>query len=88
MRAQGEGADAVTLGPVFPTPSKAGLGEPLGLERFADACGTLEIPVLALGGVFARNVPALIHAGAAGIAAIRLYWEMKLPEVEIPGLLR
>jgi thiamine-phosphate pyrophosphorylase len=77
MRAQGEGADAVTMGPVFPTPSKIAYGKPLGLERFAEACKALEIPVLALGGVVATDIPAILNAGGAGIAAIRLFWGME-----------
>lgn len=85
-RAQAEGADAVTLGPVFPTPSKAALGEPMGLEAFSRACLGVEIPVLALGGVGPAEVPAVLAAGAAGFAAIRLFWRMGRPQEEVPAL--
>jgi thiamine-phosphate pyrophosphorylase len=85
-RAQAEGADAVTLGPVFPTPSKAAFGEPMGLEAFSRACCGVEIPVLALGGVGPAEVPAVLAAGAAGVAAIRLFWRMGRPREEVPAL--
>ena len=47
--AAADGLDYVTFGPVFPTPSKARYGPPVGLERLERACG-VGIPVYALGG--------------------------------------
>ena len=44
-----EGADYVTFGPVYPTPSKAAFGPPRGLGELARA-SRWGIPVLALGG--------------------------------------
>jgi thiamine-phosphate pyrophosphorylase len=63
------------LGPVFATPSKAGLGEPLGLARFASAASASPLPVFALGGVRASTAGALAAAGAAGLAGIRVFHE-------------
>ncbi len=67
-----DGADYVTFGPVYPTPSKAGYGPPPGLAglRRAAAVG---LPVLALGGVTAARLPEVAAAGAAGGAAIRAF---------------
>lgn len=69
QRAAAEGADLALLAPVFSTPGK---GPPLGLEavRLAARAG---IPVLALGGVTLENAESCFAAGAAGIAAIRLF---------------
>jgi thiamine-phosphate pyrophosphorylase len=47
---------------------------PTGLEALRQACGA-SIPVLALGGVTLRNAESCLQAGAAGIAAIRLFQE-------------
>lgn len=69
-QARREGADYVTFGPVFPTPSKAGFGPPPGLEGLREACRH-GVPVLALGGVDVRRLAAVADAGAAGIAFIR-----------------
>jgi len=71
--ARREGADYVTFGPLYATPSKAAYGAPPGLDglRRAAAVG---VPVLALGGVTdaARLVEA-VRAGAAGVAGIRVF---------------
>jgi thiamine-phosphate pyrophosphorylase len=71
------GADYVFFGPVFATPSKAAYGAPQGLERLREVCSSVEIPVLVIGGVTAGNARACIAAGAAGIAAIRLFQDAK-----------
>lgn len=67
------GADYLFFGPVFPTPSKAGLGSPQGLERLAEVCQAVSIPVLAIGGITLANASSCFAAGASGIAAIRLF---------------
>lgn len=67
------GADFIVCGPIYDTPSKREFGEPMGLERFADICQTVNIPVLALGGINMTNFHQPINAGAAGIAAIGLF---------------
>lgn len=75
-RAAGRGgANFIFFGPVFATPSKAAFGAPQGIERLREVCAAVEIPVLAIGGVNLENARACIAAGAAGIAAIRLFQE-------------
>jgi thiamine-phosphate pyrophosphorylase len=68
-----EGADYVFFGPIFATPSKAAFGAPQGLARLAEVCRGVSVPVLAIGGITAENAGACREAGAAGIAAIRLF---------------
>ena len=65
-----QGADFVTFGPVYATPSKAAFGPPQGLERLADACRCTSLPVFALGGVTPSRVTTAHQAGASGIALI------------------
>lgn len=72
-RAEIAGAGYILFGPVFATPSKITLGPPQGAEKLAEVCRAVRIPVLAIGGVDAYNAPECLHAGAAGIAAIRLF---------------
>jgi len=67
------GADYLFFGPIFSTPSKAAFGAPQGLERFAEVCRAVSIPVLAIGGITLANASACLAAGASGIAAIRLF---------------
>ncbi|PYU25364.1 MAG: thiamine phosphate synthase [Acidobacteria bacterium] len=68
-----EGADYLFFGPVFATPSKAALGAPQGLAKLAQVCSAVCIPVIAIGGITVQNARACREAGAAGIAAIRLF---------------
>jgi thiamine-phosphate pyrophosphorylase len=75
MRAWASGADYVLLGPVFATPSKAGQGRPMGLAVFHEICRAIPLPVLGLGGISRVTVEAVLDAGAAGVAAIRLFQE-------------
>jgi thiamine-phosphate pyrophosphorylase len=65
------GADYVVFGPVFATPSKAGILEPRGVEESARVAAAAPGPVLALGGVTPANLPELVRAGCPGAAAIR-----------------
>jgi len=71
--AERDGADYVIFGPVFATPAKMKFGPPQGLEKFAAVCRSLRIPVLAIGGITTDNAEDCIRAGAAGVAAIRLF---------------
>lgn len=71
--AASSGASYVFFGPVFQTPSKAAFGRPQGLDRLAEVCAAICIPVIAIGGIHLQNAAACVQAGAAGIAAIRLF---------------
>jgi thiamine-phosphate pyrophosphorylase len=68
-----DGADYIFFGPVFATPTKASFGAPQGLPRFGEVCSSVTIPVLAIGGITLDNASDCFAAGAAGIAAIRLF---------------
>ena len=68
-QAEAQRADFAVFGPVF---EKVGTSIKVGLEALRLACRG-HIPVLAIGGVTAENALACLAAGAAGIAAIRLF---------------
>ncbi len=71
--AESAGVDYLLLGPVFETPSKPTYGPPLGLDRFRQIAAQVKTPTLALGGITLDRVKPCLDAGAAGIAAIRLF---------------
>jgi thiamine-phosphate pyrophosphorylase len=54
--------------------------QPTGLDALRRACQA-KIPVLALGGVTLENAQSCLQAGAAGIAAIRLFQENDIATV-------
>lgn len=64
------GADFVTFGPVYATPSKAAFGPPQGLEALTTACRASRLPVFALGGITPQRVAEVRTAGAFGVALI------------------
>jgi thiamine-phosphate pyrophosphorylase len=76
MQAAASGADFAVFAPVFEKKDAT----PAGLEALHQACKN-KIPVLALGGVTLANAPSCLTAGAAGIAAIRLFQEHNIAEV-------
>jgi thiamine-phosphate pyrophosphorylase len=65
------GAAYLGAGPVWETPTKTDADPPIGLDRLAEICRAVAIPVVAIGGVDAANAAACIHAGAAGVAVVR-----------------
>jgi thiamine-phosphate pyrophosphorylase len=83
--AEAHGANFALLAPIFEKPNTNLRG--LGLASLSVACRgaqppgntesapTSSFPVLALGGVNLSNALACIHAGASGVAGIRLFQE-------------
>lgn len=69
-RAVAEGADFLTLGPVFPTPSKMQYGAPVGLDVLKEVVAAVPVPVFGIGGIKEGNVAAVMQTGAYGIALI------------------
>jgi thiamine-phosphate pyrophosphorylase len=84
--AASSGANYIFFGPVFATPSKAAFGSPQGLDRLAAVCNSVNIPVLAIGGITLANASSCVSAGASGIAAIRLFQDSADPTSVVPGL--
>lgn len=73
--AEAHGADFAVFGPVF---EKSGSANSQGLEQLRGICHRTDaaqppMPVWALGGVTLENIQQCVAAGAAGIAAIRLF---------------
>jgi thiamine-phosphate pyrophosphorylase len=70
--AKKQGADFVTFGPIFQTPSKDKYGAPQGVRKLLEVCEKLKpFPVIALGGIDETNFTEVLENGAKGFAAIR-----------------
>lgn len=70
QQAASHGADFVTFGPVYPTPSKATYGPPQGVPALENACENSALPVFALGGITSARAKECLQAGARGVALI------------------
>ena len=70
IAAEAAGASYVGFGPVFGTASKANPDPTTGLDRLAEACAAVRIPVVAIGGITRTRVEVVLGAGAWGVAVL------------------
>ena len=70
-QAEADGATFAVFAPVFGK-KDVPKAHPAGLAQLREAC-KVQIPVLALGGITLENAKSCLEAGAAGIAAIRMF---------------
>ncbi len=70
LAAQSQGVNYVSMGPVFPTLSKADAKTPLGFELIKQFNAKLDIPWVAIGGIKPDNLGSLVEAGVSRIAVI------------------
>lgn len=70
-RAEAEGADYVAFGAIFPTATK-GPGHPVqGIGKLREVVLTIDVPVVAIGGIGRENIDQVIAVGPAAAAMIR-----------------
>lgn len=80
LRAQNFGADYITFGPIYNTPSKVGLLEPTGPSEIRNLKREIKIPIIALGGINEDNVDNVLDNRADGIAVISSIMNADNPE--------
>jgi thiamine-phosphate diphosphorylase len=80
------GLDYLLYGTVFPSASKPAGHTVQGLRGLADVCASVQLPVIAIGGVTPETAPSVAAAGAAGIAAIRAFADAAAAEGEMAAL--
>jgi thiamine-phosphate pyrophosphorylase len=88
LSAQSDGADFVTFGPVYFTPSKAEYGTPCGVNKLAEAAVALNIPVFALGGISETEIPEVLTASVRGVALISAVMAASDPRAAAASLLK
>ncbi|SNZ14379.1 thiamine phosphate synthase [Hydrogenobacter hydrogenophilus] len=72
--AEKEGADFITLSPIFKTSSHPH-AEPIGLSALQEVSQKVSIPVYALGGITWEKIKLCYKNGAYGIAGVSLFLE-------------
>jgi thiamine-phosphate pyrophosphorylase len=68
--AESAGADFVTFGPIYETPTKTQFNAPVGLESLRSVKKVIDIPIFALGGIKGKNIGHVLWAGAYGVSMI------------------
>jgi thiamine-phosphate pyrophosphorylase len=86
-KAEAEGADYLIFGTVFATGSKPAGHRTAGLEGLRAVAGAVRIPVLAIGGISLNTAALAAAAGAAGVAAIGLFFDGAGPPDDLRGRL-
>mgnify|MGYP002383202017 FL=1 len=89
------GAELVTFGPIWPTPSKGqgpllpgqGRVQPVGVAALAQVAAALPVPVFALGGIDDAERAALCVAAGARLACIRFVLSASDPAAAVRSLL-
>ena len=87
IEAERGGADFVMLGPLFPTPSKAAYGPPIGMARLEEVRRRVRLPILGIGGITASNTASVMAAGADGAAVISAIMTADDPADAVASLL-
>ncbi|MBE1485116.1 thiamine-phosphate pyrophosphorylase [Plantactinospora soyae] len=64
------GASYLGVGPCHATSTKNGLPTPIGPEGVRRVASAVPVPVIAIGGVTPDRIPALLAAGAYGVAVV------------------
>ncbi len=70
VEAEEGGADFITFGPIFQTPSKMRYGDPVGIDLLNEVRQKVGLPVFDIGGIKTNNIELVINSGASGIALI------------------
>jgi thiamine-phosphate pyrophosphorylase len=80
--------DYLIAGTVFPTASKPGRTDLLGVNGLAAIAKAVSAPVLAIGGMTLERAGAVAASGAAGVAAIGLFADPDRPIKQVVRALR
>jgi thiamine-phosphate pyrophosphorylase len=70
IEAESEGADYVSVGPLYATGTKPDAGAVVSREVVRGIVEAVNIPVIAIGGINASNVAAVMCLGVSGVAVV------------------
>jgi len=69
-KAQREGADYISIGPIFATPTKPKI-PPVGLNLIKDIKDNIKVPFFAIGGINKNNIKEILSYGIKRVAVCR-----------------
>lgn len=78
LTAQKEGADYVSCGPIWATPTKPEY-KPVGLDLIGLYKAALKIPFVVIGGIDETNIDEVVKCGAPAVAVVRAFFEKEDP---------
>ncbi len=67
-KAEKDGADYISIGPIFPTRTKLDVPAPCGLDVIREIKKSVKIPLVAVGGINAKNIREVYLAGSDAFA--------------------
>jgi len=70
LQAEAQGADYISLGPIFPTPTKKDAASPRGLALLNEVRSAVTVPIVAIGGITGETAAVVLNAGASSVAVI------------------
>ncbi len=70
LKAVEGGADYLGVGPIYPTATKLDAGKVLGIARLKEIRESVNIPIVAIGGINENNLEEVLKAGVDGVAVI------------------
>ena len=68
IQAEKEGADYISLGPIFVTQTKKDAEAPLGVKKISQVKKSVKLPLIAIGGISEANIGEVKAAGADAVA--------------------
>lgn len=69
LRAQEAGADYLGVGAMFSTETKTDADD-VSLDMLHEICDSVDIPVVAIGGIYVSRIPSLSDSGIDGVAVV------------------
>jgi thiamine-phosphate pyrophosphorylase len=69
-KAVSDGANYISAGPVYPTPTKPGRPA-VGLEYVREVAAKIELPFVTIGGIDLTNLDVVLEAGARTVGIVR-----------------
>ena len=64
------GADYISFGPIFPTSTKKDADTPKGIEALGELVSSVDIPVVAIGGITCERLEEVLATGVEAVAMI------------------